>query len=74
MLGLFISMLPWHVLVAWIVIFLTGTVIPLYLGVLISRTSGLPFNPVVMTLQALLGAAALLLLHYRLRTRSFILS
>lgn len=73
MLGLFFSMLPWHFLVAWIVIFLTGAVLPLYLAFLLGRLFLFPFGPIAIAIQATLGVSALLLLQHRLRTRSFIL-
>jgi hypothetical protein len=74
MLGLFISMLPWHVLVAWIVIFLGGVALPLYLGILLARIVGIPLFSSVVLLQAILGCIALALLHERLRTRAFAIS
>jgi ABC-type transport system involved in multi-copper enzyme maturation permease subunit len=74
MIGLFISMLPWNVLVAAAVIFVLGAVAPIYVGNALALLSDQSNLTVIIALQALLGFTALTLLYQRLRSRAFVLS
>ena len=74
MVGLCISMFPWHVLVAWGAIFAIGFVVPVYVGHVVLRTFMVSTLTFVMVLQAVIGFASLAILYHRLRTRAFVLS
>ena len=70
MIGLYVSMFSWNVLVAWLVIFLGGAVIPFF------AVQGLGANRMeevilVVLIQAVLGGGALFKLHRDLVTRNF---
>ena len=74
MIGLFISMLPWNVLVAAAVIFVVGAVAPIYVGNALALLAEQSNITVIIALQAILGLTALTLLYHRLRSRAFVLS
>ena len=74
MIGLFISMLPWNVLVAAAVIFVLGAVAPIYVGNALALLAEQSNITVIVAFQALLGFTALALLYHRLRSRAFVLS
>lgn len=73
MVGLFVSMLPWHVLVAWASVFVIGAIGPIYFAHLIMKITLFPALHVVICIQAILGVSAIILLYRTLRTRAFIL-
>lgn len=72
MVGLYISMFHWNVLVAWLVIFLGGAVAPYYF---VRALGASPLEHVVLVgiLQGLAGLGALFALHEKLRSRNFVL-
>jgi ABC-type Na+ efflux pump permease subunit len=74
MIGLFISMLPWNVLVAAAVIFVLGAVTPIYVGNALALLAEQSNITTIIVLQATLGLTALTLLYHRLRSRAFVLS
>lgn len=75
MVGLYVSMLPWNVLVAWAVIFLAGVVIPFWgvdmIGDWVREPSPAERVGAVVMVQAAVGIISIWLLHRKLRTRSF---
>jgi hypothetical protein len=74
MLGLYISLFSWHLLVAWPVIFLSGVVVPIFVAQLVSDTTGnsVPVALIVAILvQAAAGGTALAVLRKKLERRSF---
>jgi ABC-type transport system involved in multi-copper enzyme maturation permease subunit len=71
--GLLVSLLPWHLLVAWAVIFLVGAVLPIYLPQLFFEDRSVAAF-VALFLQGAVGLIALHLLQRNLRDRSFVLS
>jgi ABC-type transport system involved in multi-copper enzyme maturation permease subunit len=72
MIGLYLSMFPWNVLVAWAAIYLIGAVIPFAIGIFFRHELQM-VERIVLTviIQAFLGLSALALLHRKLRQRNF---
>jgi ABC-type transport system involved in multi-copper enzyme maturation permease subunit len=73
MVGLYLSMFPWNVLVAWLVIYLAGAVLPFLIGSLFRHQMTLEHSVAIsVSLQAFLGLTAVSLLAQKLRTRNFV--
>jgi ABC-type transport system involved in multi-copper enzyme maturation permease subunit len=73
MVGLLVSLLPWHLLVAWQMIFLIGAVLPISLPrLLIKAEFDAAFAGVL--LQTGVGAISFYLLQRKLKDRSFVVS
>ena len=72
MIGLYLSMFPWNVLVAWAAIYLIGAVIPFAIGILFRHELQMSERIVLtVTIQAIFGLSALGLLHRKLHQRNF---
>jgi ABC-type transport system involved in multi-copper enzyme maturation permease subunit len=72
MIGLYLSMFPWNVLVAWAAIYLLGAVLPFATVILFRHELQMPERvALTITIQAILGLTALALLHQKLRHRNF---
>jgi ABC-type transport system involved in multi-copper enzyme maturation permease subunit len=68
MIGLYVSLFPWNVLVDCGVIFITGAVLPIYCGGMLRSI------PAAILIQAVTGVVALSLLYIKLQRRSFTLT
>ena len=70
MVGLYISMLPWNVLVAWVVIFICGALLPVWLVRLGGFSSGWEVWGTILV-QAAVGIGSVLVLQEKLKSRNF---
>ena len=73
--GLYLSMFPWNVLVAWVTIYGVGAVAPYIAGMSLGDALYLGANErvaIIILLQAILGIIALALLWKKLERRSFV--
>ena len=70
MLGLYISLLPLSLLLAWVLVFLLGVVLPAYIPMVLFGTGTLTIG-LIIVLQATAGLTALAHLRKKLQDRSF---
>lgn len=69
--GLYVSLLPWNIIMAWAVVFLSGAALPIYAGELLFELPDARGIGLTVLLQALAGGASLIILQRKLRRRAF---
>lgn len=72
MIGLYLSMFPWNVLVAWAAIYMVGAVIPFAIGIFFRYELQMSERIfLTIAIQSLVGLSALWLLYRKLEQRNF---
>jgi hypothetical protein len=73
MIGLYVSMFPWNVLIAWLAIYVVGAVMPFLIGTAFRYDFGVDHHVVItVAIQAALGLTACGLLVRKLKSRNFV--